>query len=156
MKKLYTGIIALVILAFLVTLSVLITGMYPLKTSDGQLIFGISIGLALCIYVVAIIYLLVRKKDVSEFIVTASATLIYQVVPWIIYGLAKDDQPYIILSVVIIFLSTVIYLALFFATDVLRTLTNKADNKFKSKELAVKAENDYYDEDGNFVGTNNK
>ena len=68
----------------------------------------------------------------------------------------RGDNPLIVWSLIVLFLSLLIYVGLFFGLDVLNDKIQKADETLKGKSIQVVNEDTYNDENGRFVSANKK
>ena len=154
--KLYFLLISIVILAFSIVLALLIEDKNPIKTTTGLTIFVVTQAVVNVLFVLFAIYLAFSKKDISHHVITFTATLLIQLLPLIIRGLVKGDKPNTILAVIILFVVMIIYLGVVLSMDVLGDKMKIADKELEGREIKVEDIDDYSDENGKFVGANNK
>jgi hypothetical protein len=154
--KLYFLFIGLIILAFSIVLAILLEDRNPIKTETGVTIFVITQVLVNVIFAGSLIYLALSLKDLSQHVITFVGSLILQLLPLLIRLLVKGDNPNKVLAVIIIFVVMIIYFAIILSMDVLASKMKVAEKELQGREIKVQDIDDYNDENGNFVGANNK
>lgn len=155
-SSLYLLIAGLLILVFSFVLGYLLEKHLPLETDEALILYIITKGIASLVLVWMVIYLVFLKKDPANLVIQFSATLVYQFLPLLVRFLMTGDEPRLILSVIVIFLVTIIYFAVFFAVDVLNLKVKQAEKELKGRTIPVVDENSYNDENGRFVSAAGK
>lgn len=154
--KLYFLLINVVILAFFVILAFLLEDKSPIKTDEGLTIFIITQAVVNLCFVIATGYLAFSKKDISNVAITYTGTLIIQFLPLLVRLFVKGIKPRTILAVIIIFVVMIIYLGIVLSMGILGDKMKKAETELAGREIKVQDIDDYNDEDGKFIGANNK
>jgi len=131
-------IISFVILVFDVALAFILNA-YSVK--NVSILYIVS----KCIAVIALIGTVVIgffKKDIANYILIYVITIIYQFVPLSIRYLLFLEKGFII-SILILFISTLVYLGLEFGLISLSKKTLKSTEELKGKEIGVKTSDKY-------------
>lgn len=151
-SRVYFIVVSLLIGLFLIILPHVVNLTYPLEGTNPNTFYYSIFGVCLLIYIFSAMYIAFKKKDISEAVIVIISTLILQLLPWIVRLLMGLEEPYYILSAIISFVFLITYFSIFFGTDILTEKTQKADQLLKPKEIVVKDDSSYFDEDGNFKG----
>jgi hypothetical protein len=157
-NKLYLSIIAIIVLAFSLVLGFVFDGMESMAIATGTptTIYWVSKGIVLGLFVIVTLYIVLRKQDMGNIYILINMTLIIQILPFAQRLLLRGDNPLIVWSLIVLFLSLLIYVGLFFGLDVLNDKIQKADETLKGKSIQVVNEDTYNDENGRFVSANKK
>jgi hypothetical protein len=113
----------------------------------------IFVSLAL---VFMVIYTGFFKKDSTNSIIQFVATIILQFLPLLVRSLLDGNEPKILIATITIFLVILIYLALVLTLDLLSDKTSRDNPTLQGKTRKVVDEDNYYDENGKFVGVSKK
>lgn len=154
--KLYFLLIGVVILAFSVVLAILLEDKQAIVTNTGLTIFIISQVIVDVMFILAVSFIAFSKKDISYYAITFTSSLILLLLPLLLRLLVKGDKPRTILAVIILFVALIIYLAIVLSMDVLGDKMKEAEKNLAGREIKVEEIDDYNDENGKFVGANNK
>lgn len=153
---LYLLIIGFLILAFSLIMGWLMGSYLPLDSENARLFYYISKGMATLALLVMLLYAVFFKKDPANLAIQFTATLIYQFLPLLIRFLMTRKETLNLLAVIIIFLVTIIYLAIVFALDILNTRIKQVEKLLEGNKIPVVSEDTYYDENGRFVSATGK
>ena len=157
-NKLYLSIVSIIVLAFSLVLGFILDGMESMAISSGtpKTIYWVSKGIVLGLFVIVTLYVILRKQDVGNIYILLNMTLIIQVLPFAQSLLLRWDNPLVVWSLILLFISVIIYVALFFGLDVLNDKIQKVEPTLEGKSIEVVDEDSYNDENGRFVSANKK
>lgn len=155
-SRLYLLILALLALAFSIVMAVLMEKSMSLVSDEAKLIYYITKGLATLALLGMTLYAVFLKKDPANLVIQFVLTIAYQLLPLLIRFMMTRSEPLITWSVIIIFIVSIIYLALVFSLDLLNTKVKNANLELEGKTIPVIDEDNYYDENGRFTGATMK
>ncbi len=157
-NKLYLSLVAIVVLAFSLVLGFVLDGMESMAISSGTptIIYWVSKGIVLGLFVIVTLYIVFRKQDMGNIYILLNMTLIIQILPFVQRLLLRGDNPLVVWSLIVLFLSVVIYIGLFFGLDVLNDKIQKVEPTLEGKSIEVVDEDTYNDKNGRFVSANKK
>jgi|GEM_PF-1908698 len=157
-NKLYLSLVAIVVLAFSLVLGFVLDGMESMAISSGTptIIYWVSKGIVLGLFVIVTLYIVFRKQDMGNIYILLNMTLIIQILPFVQRLLLRGNNPLVVWSLIVLFLSVVIYIGLFFGLDVLNDKIQKVEPTLEGKSIEVVDEDTYNDKNGRFVSANKK
>jgi hypothetical protein len=155
-KRIYLAILLLFVLVFALVMGFILDTVMPLEVSSAIMFYWITKGFVLACLLALTLYLVFRKQEVSNAIILLGATLLIQFLPLGLRLLLKGEEPMYIWASVLVFVVIVIYLAVFFSTNVLNDKIVEVIPKLEGKRIKVVDEETYDDADGRFKGAMDK
>jgi hypothetical protein len=155
-KRIYLAILLLFVLVFALVMGFVLDTVMPLEVSSAIMFYWITKGFVLACLLALTLYLVFRKQEVSNAIILLGATLLIQFLPLGLRLLLKGEEPMYIWASVLVFVVIVIYLAVFFSTNVLNDKIVEVIPKLEGKRIKVVDEETYDDADGRFKGAMDK
>ncbi len=153
MKKsyLYLVIISALVFAFSLTMMFVLNNNRPLIEDSHLVLYYIVKVLVLVSLVVAPLYVLGTKKEITSAVVTLGGALILQLYPLLLrlWLLKASSTTWPIAVTFIVF---IVYIGLCLVFDIYRGIATVSHENLKGKEIPVKDEASYNDANGKFVG----
>ena len=141
-KNIFVIVISAIILAFDISMSFIFNS-YGVKIVAQD--FNILYIIAKCIAIIAFIGIAIFvffRKDSASYIIQYVATIILQFVPLITRYLSLINNGFI-LSLIIFFVTLIIYFGLIFGLFVLGNMSAKAAKNLEGKKISVKDDKKY-------------
>lgn len=155
-KRIYFLIASILIIAFIFSTAFLFNQFLPIEIERNLTIYWIIKITYLGVLLLISIYLILRKQEISHIITIYVWTLALQLIPLFARILLRGNDILFTLAIILSALALIIYLILVLTFDILTDKTNRAEERLLGKTHAVVDEDDFFDEDGNFVGANKK
>jgi hypothetical protein len=155
-KRIYLAILLLFVLVFALVMGFVLDTVIPLEVSSAVMFYWITKGFVLACLLALTLYLVFSKQEISNAIILLGATLLIQFLPLGLRLLLKGEEPMYIWASVLVFVVIVIYLAVFFSTNVLNDKVVEVIPKLEGKRIKVVDEATYDDADGRFKGAMDK
>ncbi len=154
-KRLYFGIIALLVLAFSLVLGFVLDGLedFAITNDTATVIYWVFKGLALLALVVVYIMLSVKKMDAGHYYILIRNTLLLQIAPFITRLLLMGDSAHIVWAVIFCFVVIIAYFVLLFSSDILNDRIQSVEKDLEGKSIPVVDDASFFEEDGKFKGT---
>jgi len=154
--KLYFLFIAIIVLGFSLVLGFLLDESMPITLEKGYTLYIFTKGFVSLALIIYFLYAAFFKKDSANAVIQMVFTVILQFLPLLVRVLLSREEPLFLLSIIIIFIVIIIYLSYVLALDLLSDKTAKSRLKLVGKTRNVVDEDNYYDENGKFVGVSKK
>lgn len=129
-------VISLIVLIFSVVLSFVLNDYFPIVGNNNLILYIIAKSL-FALFLIGIVILFFTKKDNANYIIQYVTTLIIQFLPLFIRLLSSIEYGFLI-SIIIFFVSVLIYSCIVFGTIILSKKSLLVDEKLKGKEIPIK------------------
>lgn len=135
-KKQFIVVISLIVLISSVVLSLVLND-YIAIVGNNNLILYITAKSLFTLFLIGIVILFFTKKDNANYIIQYVTTLIIQFLPLFIRLLSSIEYGFLI-SIIIFFVSVLIYNCIVFGSIILSKKSLLVDEKLKGKEIPIK------------------
>lgn len=135
-KTVFFVVISLIVLISSVVLSLVLND-YIAIVGNNNLILYITAKSLFTLFLIGIVILFFTKKDNANYIIQYVTTLIIQFLPLFIRLLSSIEYGFLI-SIIIFFVSVLIYSCIVFGTIILSKKSLLVDEKLKGKEIPFK------------------
>lgn len=127
------------------------------KSQSSQIIYWVAKGFSLISIIFVLVFILQKNEFVNKVIIIRT-TVVWQILPFIIrlLLLESSDNQSIALSSVILAISLLGYIGLYFILITNSEKINETSHRFKGEIKQIKESSDYYDENNNFIGSNQR
>ncbi|MFA6800529.1 MAG: hypothetical protein WCR19_00315 [Acholeplasmataceae bacterium] len=157
-KKIYFNIIVLLIIAFSLVLGFVLDDLESMTLLDRTsiILYWISKGFVLALLIIFGIYVSTVNNDRGNQYVLLKFVLAIQLLPFVLRLLLKGDNSHIVLAVIVLFITVIGFVALFFSMDILNDRINEVKPTLEGKSIPVVDEDAYFDKQGKFTSANDK
>lgn len=135
-KTVFFVVISLIVLISSVVLSLVLND-YIAIVGNNNLILYITAKSLFTLFLIGIVILFFTKKDNANYIIQYVTTLIIQFLPLFIRLLSSIEYGFLI-SIIIFFVSVLIYSCIVFGSIILSQKSLLVDEKLKGKEIPIK------------------
>lgn len=135
-KTVFFVVISLIVLISSVVLSLVLND-YITIVGNNNLILYITAKSLFTLFLIGIVILFFTKKDNANYIIQYVTTLIIQFLPLFIRLLSSIEYGFLI-SIIIFFVSVLIYSCIVFGSIILSQKSLLVDEKLKGKEIPIK------------------